>query len=63
MNTVVIADFGGQYTHLIAKRVRSLGLFSVIVPPETLAKPLGTEVVGVILSGGNIELSRFANRR
>ncbi|MFH0851209.1 MAG: glutamine-hydrolyzing GMP synthase [Candidatus Peregrinibacteria bacterium] len=48
---IVILDFGGQYAHLIARRVRSLGVFSEIRDPATPAKEL-KDVAGIILSGG-----------
>jgi len=48
---IVVLDFGGQYTHLIANRVRRLKVYSEIVlpsqPPERLHG-----VRGLILSGG-----------
>ena len=48
---VAVLDFGGQYAHLIANRIRRLGVYSEIfpsdVPPEDLKAALG-----VILSGG-----------
>lgn len=48
---IVVLDFGGQYAHLIARRVRQCGCASVILPPETPASEL-TEAAGIILSGG-----------
>lgn len=49
--SIVILDFGGQYAHLIARRVRECGAFSMIVPPETPASEL-KDAAGIILSGG-----------
>lgn len=49
--SIVILDFGGQYAHLIARRVRECGAFSVILPPETSAAEL-KDAAGIILSGG-----------
>lgn len=49
--SVVILDFGGQYAHLIARRVRESGAFSQILPAETPADHL-KDVAGIILSGG-----------
>jgi GMP synthase (glutamine-hydrolysing) len=51
--TVLILDFGGQYTQLIARRVRELGVYSEIVPFNTsLAELRRRQPRGLILSGG-----------
>lgn len=49
--SIVILDFGGQYAHLIARRVRECGAYSEILPPETPVSSL-REAAGIILSGG-----------
>lgn len=49
--SVVILDFGGQYAHLIGRRVRECGVFSEIMPPETSANAL-KDAAGIIFSGG-----------
>ncbi len=49
--SIVILDFGGQYAHLIANRVRRLGAYSEIRVSETPAKEL-KGAAGIILSGG-----------
>jgi GMP synthase (glutamine-hydrolysing) len=51
MDTIAVLDFGGQYTHLIANRIRRLGVFSEIVPCESDAGSLAG-YKGIILSGG-----------
>ncbi len=53
MQTIVIIDFGGQYTQLIARRVRSCQVFSQVVPyTAKLGDILAMKPVGIILSGG-----------
>ncbi len=50
-NKILVLDFGSQYTHLLARRVRELGVFSEIVLPSVSSGVL-RECSGVILSGG-----------
>ena len=50
-NQIAILDFGSQYTHLIARRIRQLGVFSKIYTPDTGISNL-KDVKGIILSGG-----------
>jgi len=52
-DSVVILDFGSQYGHLIARRVRELGVYCWVLPPDTpLAEIRRHRPKGVILSGG-----------
>ncbi len=53
-DTILIVDFGGQYTHLIARRIREQEVYSEIVPFSRLCKEVVREVNprGIILSGG-----------
>jgi GMP synthase (glutamine-hydrolysing) len=48
--TILILDFGSQYTQLIARRVRELNVYCEIHPFNKI-KEIGEEVRGVILSG------------
>jgi len=50
---VVVLDFGGQYTQLIARRIREQQVFSSILPCNTSMEELmKLEPAGVVLSGG-----------
>ena len=50
--TIIILDFGSQYTQLIARRVREAGVYSEILPYSiTLEEILKKNPKGLILSG------------
>ena len=52
-STIVILDFGSQYTQLIARRIREFNVFSVVLPCTTpLEKILALTPKGIVLSGG-----------
>ena len=48
---ITVLDAGGQYCHLIARKVRDLGVYAEVRPSETPASELSGRK-GVILSGG-----------
>jgi GMP synthase (glutamine-hydrolysing) len=53
MDKIGILDFGGQYTQLIARRIRELGVYSEILPcTAPLDDVLGAGYKGLVLSGG-----------
>ncbi|RIL09019.1 MAG: GMP synthase (glutamine-hydrolyzing) [Proteobacteria bacterium] len=57
-NTILILDFGSQYTQLIARRIRELGVYSEIKPCSVTPEDLDLkDVKGVILSGGPASVS------
>jgi GMP synthase (glutamine-hydrolysing) len=51
--TIIVLDFGSQYTQLIARRLRELSIYSEVWPPDTpIEKIRARDPVGIILSGG-----------
>ena len=56
--TIVVLDFGSQYTQLIARRLREASVYAEILPHDTTAAALRDRgASGVILSGGPASVS------
>lgn len=49
-DTIAVVDFGGQYAHLIATKVRHQGVLAEILQPEDLTEKF-SQYKGIILSG------------
>jgi GMP synthase (glutamine-hydrolysing) len=59
--TIIVLDFGSQYTQLIARRLRELSVYSEIWPPDTPADKIrARKPIGIILSGGPKSVSDAA---
>ncbi len=59
MDRIAILDFGAQYTQLIARRIRELGVYSEILPcTQPVEDVLAAGYTGIVLSGGPIERLR-----
>ena len=53
IDTILVLDFGSQYTQLIARRIRELDVFSVILPWDiSKERIIELNPKGIILSGG-----------
>lgn len=51
--SIVVLDFGAQYSQLIARRIRELNIFSVVLPCNASVDEIHSySPVGIILSGG-----------
>jgi GMP synthase (glutamine-hydrolysing) len=52
-SSIVILDFGSQYTQLIARRIREQNVFSVVLPCSASVSEIRSHhPIGLILSGG-----------
>ncbi len=57
LNKILIIDFGSQFTQLIARRVRELGVFSEIVSHKKIKlKAINSSIKGIVLSGGPLNV-------
>jgi GMP synthase (glutamine-hydrolysing) len=53
LETILVLDFGSQYTQLIARRIREASVYSEVVPFNTSVEAiLKHEPRGIVLSGG-----------
>jgi GMP synthase (glutamine-hydrolysing) len=51
-DTILVLDFGSQYTHLITRRLRELNVYSEMLPCNTKLSDIPFKPKGIILSGG-----------
>ena len=57
LEKILIIDFGSQFTQLIARRIREIGVFSEIVSHKKIKnKDIISSVKGIILSGGPLNV-------
>ena len=62
LNKILIIDFGSQFTQLIARRIRELGVFSEIISHNKINRlNVFKNVKGIVLSGG--PLSVYQNNK
>ena len=62
LNKILIIDFGSQFTQLIARRIRELGVFSNIVSHKKIKiNEINQSIKGIILSGGPLNV--YQNNR
>ena len=57
LNKILIIDFGSQFTQLIARRIRELGVYSEIISHKKMNLNLNkSKIRGIILSGGPLNV-------
>ncbi len=57
LDKILIIDFGSQFTQLIARRIRELGVFSEIISHKKIKlKNIDNSIKGIILSGGPLNV-------
>ena len=60
LNKILIIDFGSQFTQLIARRIRELGVFSEIISHKKIKiKDIDISIKGIILSGGPLNVDQI----
>ncbi len=61
---VVVLDFGGQYSHLIVRRCRDLGVYTELVPFDVPVEELKRDRIrGIILSGSPFSIHEHDSPR
>ena len=64
LNKILIIDFGSQFTQLIARRIRELGVYCEIVSHKRIKnQDIDYSIKGIILSGGPLnvyEISKYS---
>ena len=57
LDKILIIDFGSQFTQLIARRTRELGVFSEIISHKKITNDkIDQTIKGIILSGGPLNV-------
>jgi len=57
LEKILIIDFGSQFTQLIVRRIRELGVFSEIVSHKKItSSQIKHNIKGIILSGGPLNV-------
>ncbi len=57
LEKILIIDFGSQFTQLIARRIRELGIYSELVSHKKIKnKDIDKKIKGIILSGGPLNV-------
>ncbi len=62
LNKILIIDFGSQYTQLIVRRIRELGVYSELISHKKIkSSQIKDNIKGIILSGGPLNVYQLNN--
>ena len=62
LDKILIIDFGSQFTQLIVRRIRELGVFSELISHKKIKSfQIKSNVKGIILSGGPLNVYQLNN--
>ena len=62
LDKILIIDFGSQYTQLIVRRIRELGVFSELISHKKIkSSQIRSNIKGIILSGGPLNVHQLNN--
>ena len=63
LDKILIIDFGSQFTQLIVRRIRELGVFSQLISHKKIKNfQIKPNIKGIILSGGPLNVYQLNNR-
>ena len=63
LDKILIIDFGSQFTQLIARRIRELGVFSELVSHKKItSNHINNNIKGIILSGGPLNVYQLSEK-
>lgn len=56
---ILVLDFGGQYTHLISRRFRELGVYTSVIPYKSLKESIPSRFSALVLSGSPLSVNKL----
>ena len=63
LNKILIIDFGSQFTQLIVRRIRELGVYSELISHKKIkSHQIKSNTKGIILSGGPLNVYQLNNK-
>ncbi|MGC8974582.1 MAG: glutamine amidotransferase-related protein, partial [Thermoprotei archaeon] len=57
---VLVIDLGGQYTHLISRRFRELGVYTSVIPYKFVEESILSKFSALVLSGSPLSVSKLS---